>query len=399
MRKNPDPVYVTGMGIISAIGHSVEESFRSLSQAKSGITPLHYLQTIHQADFVAGEVKLSNAELAERAGTGNYNRTSLLALIAAQEALSDAGISNMHEARTGFISSTTVGSMCYAESHYKAFFEGENDTDFIESYLIGIGHDDLAKVLGIRDYVTTISTACSSSANAIMLGARLIRHKILDRVVVGGVDALSKFTLNGFNTLMLLDREPCKPFDEERKGLNLGEGAAYLVLESEKLVLEQQKKIWGRIIGYSNANDAYHPTASSPNGEGALLAMQQAFAVAGIAPSLIDYINAHGTGTENNDLSEGMAMQQMFSAGVPKFSSTKAYTGHTLAAAAAIEAVISLLGMKENMIFPGLNRRIPMKELRISPVDVLEKNAGLNHVMSNSFGFGGNCSSLIFAKH
>ena len=198
---------------------------------------------------------------------------------------------------------------------------------------------------------------------------------------------------------MILDNEWSKPFDENRKGLNLGEGAAFLVLESEKWVKEKNKKVLAQLIGYGNANDAFHQTASSPEGHGALLAMQKAFKVAGITPDQIDYINAHGTGTPNNDASEGIAMQTIFKNHVPKFSSTKAFTGHTLAAAAAVEAVISILAIQNSMIFPCLNRKEQMKNLTITPVDTLEKNVSLDYVMSNSFGFGGNCSSLIFAKN
>ncbi len=391
-------VYVTGMGILSAIGNSVDETFESLSGSLSGIGKIKYLDTLHKDTFVVGEVKMSNAELVSKAGVGNYNRTTLLAYLAIKEAMLNAGLTNLTDARTGLVSSTTVGGICHAELMYKDFFDEKTNENFINSYLSGISTNDIAALIGITDYATTISTACSSSANAIMLGARLIKNNILDRVIVGGVDTLSKFTLNGFNTLMILDTEWCKPFDENRKGLNLGEGAAYLILESEAEVRKHNKTPIARVVGYGNANDAFHQTASSPEGAGALLAMQKAFKVAGIKPEEIDYINAHGTGTANNDSSEGVAMQSMFNGHVPKFSSTKAFTGHTLAASAAVEAVISILSMQHSMIFPCLNRHEQMKDLTITPVDVLEKDVPVNYVLSNSFGFGGNCSSLIFAK-
>lgn len=392
-------VYITGMGILSAIGNSVEEALHSLVNSKTGIEKIRYLETFHKDTFVAGEVKHSNDELIKIAGIGNYNRTTLLGFLAAKDALKQASIHDIKETRTGFISSTTIAGMCETELLYKDFFEEKNNKNFIDSHFSGVSTNDIAFHLGITDYVTTISTACSSAANAIMLGARLIKNNILDRVIVGGVDPLSKFTLNGFNTLMILDKEWCKPFDENRKGLNLGEGAAYLVLESEKSVRQKNKNIFARLLGYGNANDAFHQTAISPEGHGALLAMQKAFQVAGISPAAIDYINAHGTGTPNNDSSEGLAMQTLFNNNVPKFSSTKAFTGHTLAASAAIEAVISILAIQNNMIFPCLNRNTQMTDLMISPVDRLEKNVSVNYVLSNSFGFGGNCSSLIFSKN
>ena len=387
------------MGIISAIGDSVEETLLSLATGKTGIEQINYLETFHKDKFVVGEVKHNNDELIKMVGIGNYNRTTLLGFLAAKEALKQASIDDIKEVRTGFISSTTVAGMCTSELLYKDFFEEKTNINFIESHFSGVSTNDIAKHLGITDYVTTISTACSSAANAIILGARLIKNDILDRVVVGGVDPLSKFTLNGFNTLMILDKEWCKPFDENRKGLNLGEGAAYLVLESEKTVQQKNKKTLARLLGYGNANDAFHQTASSPEGHGALLAMQKAFQVAGISPQSIDYINAHGTGTPNNDSSEGLAMQTLFNNNVPKFSSTKAFTGHTLAASAAIEAVISILAIQNNMIFPCLNRSVQMSDLEITPVDKLENNVSVDYVLSNSFGFGGNCSSLIFSRN
>lgn len=392
-------VHITGMGIISAIGNNVETTLTSLMDGKSGIGKINYLNTQHKNDFVAGEVKLNNEALVKIAGSNNYNRTTLLALIAAREALQSSGIRNTKEARTGFISSTTVAGMCHSELVYKDFFDGKTNENFIDSHFSGVSTNEIAGILGIDDYVTTISTACSSAANAIMLGARLIKNNLLDRVIVGGVDALSKFTLNGFNTLMILDTEWCKPFDDQRKGLNLGEGAAYLVLESEEQVEKFKKKSLATLSGYGNANDAYHQTASSPEGHGAFLAMKKALEVAKLPAGKIDYINAHGTGTPNNDSSEGIAMQSIFENKVPEFSSTKAFTGHTLAAAAAIEAVISILSMQHKTIFPCLNLSTQMHDLSISPVRELKKNVEINHVMSNSFGFGGNCSTLIFSKN
>jgi 3-oxoacyl-[acyl-carrier-protein] synthase-1 len=182
--------------------------------------------------------------------------------------------------------------------------------------------------------VSTVSTACSSSANSILFAARLIRQGILDVAIAGGADALTRFTLNGFNTLMILDREPCRPFDAKRNGLNLGEGAGYVVLASER-VAASAPKTYGRLSGYCNANDAYHQTASSPEGTGASLAMQGALKKSNLDPADIGYINLHGTGTQNNDLSEGMAVQKIFAPYYPPMSSTKAFTGIRLAPAAA----------------------------------------------------------------
>ena len=229
-----------------------------------------------------------------------------------------------------------------------------------------------------------------------MLGAQLIKNKIVDRVICGGAEVLSKFTINGFNALMILDTQHCRPFDATRKGLNLGEGAAYVVLESEAEAQRARRKPFAELLGYANANDAFHQTASSPDGMGAYQAMYGALKSGGINPNEIDYINAHGTATENNDLSEGLAMQKLFDGKVPTFSSTKSYTGHTLAAAGSVEAVFCLMSMKHGFIFPNLNYKVPMEELSIRPEVVLQKGKNLKYVLSNSFGFGGNTSSLLF---
>ena len=209
--------------------------------------------------------------------------------------------------------------------------------------------------------------------------------------------ALAKFTINGFKTLMILSDTDNTPFDNNRKGLNLGEAAAFLVLESDELVQKENKKVMAYVSGFGNANDAFHQTASSENGEGAFLAMQKALKSADLQPSAIDYVNAHGTATPNNDLSEGRAMLRIFEENMPEFSSTKAFTGHTLAAAAAIEAVYSVLVLQNNVIFPNLNFKTPMEEFNLIPQTTL-KEKSINHVLSNSFGFGGNCSTVIFSK-
>ncbi|HTD42434.1 MAG TPA: beta-ketoacyl-[acyl-carrier-protein] synthase family protein, partial [Mucilaginibacter sp.] len=243
-----------------------------------------------------------------------------------------------------------------------------------------------------------ISTACSSSANAIMYGARLIKHNILDVVIAGGTDALTRFTLNGFNTLLILDEQFCQPFDENRRGLNLGEGAGYVVLVSERVAAALKKDPYCSISGYCNFNDAYHQTASSPDGDGPYGAMLGAMKMASLQPKDIDYINLHGTGTSNNDSSEGAAIKRLFDPHYPKMSSTKSFTGHTLGASAGIEAVFSVMAIREGMVYPNLRLQTPMSELPFVPEATFSRYPKLKNVLSNSFGFGGNCTSLIFSK-
>ncbi|OBQ54699.1 beta-ketoacyl-[acyl-carrier-protein] synthase family protein [Tamlana sp. s12] len=394
-------VAITGMGIISAIGNNVAENFQSLIEGKKGISRISKIQTNHVNDIMVGEIAYTNEDLVEMLGLNSDNsftRTALLGAVAAKEAVANAGIDDINAYNTGLISSTSVGGMDMTEKYYYESFDNKSVQKYIESHHAGDSSQKIAEQLGIdKSLVTTISTACSSAANAIMLGARLIKSGELDRVVVGGADCLSKFTINGFKTLMILSDTYNTPFDDNRKGLNLGEAAAYLVLESDELVTKDNKKVLAYVKGYGNANDAFHQTASSDHGDGATLAMEKALKVADFNPDNIDYINAHGTATGNNDLSEGRAIIRVFEDNVPCFSSTKAYTGHTLAAAGAIEAVYSILALQNNVIYPNLNFKTQMKEFEITPQLEL-KHKPLNAVMSNSFGFGGNCSTVIFSK-
>ncbi len=393
-------VAITGMGIISSIGNNVEENYQSLINKKQGISKIQKINTIHKDVIKVGEINFTNEELVNTLGLSkdnNYSRTAMLGQFAAKEAIKNAQITDINAYKTGFISATSVGGMDMTERFFYSYFNEDTNHRYIESHNAGDSTSKIAKSLGINEFVTTISTACSSSANAIMLGARLIKAGKLDRVVVGGSDCLSKFTINGFKTLMILSKTDCKPFDQNRTGLNLGEAAAFLVLESDEVVKKENKKVLAYVSGYANANDAFHQTASSADGQGATLAMQKALKTANLKPSDIDYINAHGTATPNNDQSESHALINVFGKFVPDFSSTKAYTGHTLAAAAAIEAVYAVLALQNDTIFPNLNFETPILETNLTPkTEVTTKK--IKHVLSNSFGFGGNCSTLIFSK-
>ena len=392
-------VFVTGIGIICAIGKNTGETLASLRATRPGISHLSILDSIHRDTLPAGEIKLTNEELAVMASITDPDmnpRTALLGMIAAEEAVQHAGIDPKDtHFRTGVISASTVGGMDMTEINYRNYHLGKPYNNFVLTHDCSDSTEKIAVRLGFRNMVSTISTACSSSANSIMFGARLIKHGILDRVLAGGTDAMSKFTLNGFHTLMILDKQHCRPFDKNRMGLNLGEGAAFLVLESEK-ALNGRTPIC-ELSGYANANDAYHQTASSPDGYGPFLSMQNALSNAGLKPRLIDYINAHGTGTDNNDLTEGIAIERIFGEPVPLVSSTKPFTGHTLGAAAAVEAVISILSIRNQLVVPNLNFHEKMDELHFEPVKELITGIELKHVLSNSFGFGGNDSTLIFS--
>ncbi|MEP7278540.1 MAG: beta-ketoacyl-[acyl-carrier-protein] synthase family protein [Bacteroidota bacterium] len=394
-------VYVAGVGVVSAIGNNTTSNLLALEKGNAGIGAITLLDTIHRGILPVAEVKLDNRQLAALTGfSPEVSRTALLGMLAAKEAWQDAGIAHTAGLRTGFVSANSVGGMDKTESFFAEFLKNNKSGRLKNAvnHECGAVTELVADGLGIKNFITTISTACSSSANSIFFGARLIKHNLLDVVVTGGADALTKFTLNGFNTLQILDKALCMPFDENRRGLNLGEGAGYLVLVSEKVAAGIKDRLYCRLSGYSNANDAHHQTASSPDGAGSYLAMKGALELSGLQTTDISYINLHGTGTFNNDISEGTAIQRLFEPHYPAMSSTKAFTGHTLGASGGIEAVFSSLAIRHNFIYPNLRLKTPMQALPFVPEKLFQKNITVNHVLSNSFGFGGNCSSLIFSK-
>ena len=393
-------VLIAGVGIISAIGNNQQECLESLEQERAGMGFMSHLPSVHQDKLPVAEVKADNITLAAVCGVSlKLSRTALLAMVAAEEAWKDSGVGRLSGLRIGLVSANTVGGMDKTEDFFPSFLQdpGKGRLRDVVHHECGSITELVADRLGIKDYLSTVSTACSSSANAVFYGARLIRQGMLDVVVAGGTDALTRFTLNGFNTLMILDAAFCKPFDEERHGLNLGEGAGYLVLVSEKVAEKVGGQMYCQLSGYCNANDAYHQTASSPGGTGSLLAMKGALARSGLQPGDISYINLHGTGTQNNDIAEGTAIKTLFASHYPPMSSTKSFTGHTLGASGGIEAVLSAMAIRNGVIYPNLRLTTPMKELPFVPEKHFLKNQAVRHVLSNSFGFGGNCSSLIFS--
>jgi len=392
-------IFVTGMGIISALGKNVPETFDALSHCRSGIGPIRLLDTIHKNTIPVAEVPSSNEELAVLLDLANRNdltRTTLLAIKAVKEAAGSARLTDFKG--TGLISANTVGGMDKSEQFYYDYLKLKKVNPFIATHDCADSTEKVADIFGIDKFVTTLSTACSSASNAVLLGARMIQNGTLKHVIAGGTECLTKFHLNGFNSLKILDYEPCKPFDKNRAGINLGEGAAYIVLESEEVAERNGKEYFFELKGWGNACEAFHQTASSPEGNGAYLAMKKALEMSELKPDDIAYINAHGTGTDNNDISEGRAIERLFAPHIPLVSSTKPYTGHTTSAAGTVESIITLLGMKHNMVFPNLNFKEQMPELSFAPVDQLITNIQLNHALSNSFGFGGNNTTLIFSK-
>ncbi len=396
-------IVITGEGIVCAIGHDKASVVDALLHGRTGIHAMKHLGSVHK-ELPVGEVDLSNDEMQTLLGLGpseEVSRTTMMGMMAVEQALKDAEINDgkdergIKSQRIVLVSGTTVGGMDITEKYFGHLKVSDEHLDTLRHHDCGSCTHDIANYFGIFDDCTTISTACSSAANAIVLGAQLLQSGQADIVVAGGTEALSLFHLNGFNSLMILDQERCRPFDATRAGLNLGEGAAYIVMEREDMAQERNATIHAYLAGYGNACDAFHQTASSDNGEGAYLAMREAIEMAGITVSTIDYVNAHGTGTPNNDLSESVALHRIFGNDMPPVSSTKSYTGHTTSASGSIEAVICLLAMRHRFIPSNLGWQHAMEGGILPSMGV--SNIALRYVLCNAFGFGGNDTSLLFS--
>ena len=406
-----EKIVITGEGIVCAIGTDKQSVLHALLKGESGVGTMCHLHSVRK-ELPVGEVKLSNDEMKAQLSIAlpigqrpldpadrELSRTSLMGMLAIKQALEDSKLmvqSSELKAqgyRTVLVSGTTVGGMDVTENLFASLKESDACLPWLNNHDPGSSTRQMANHFGVFDEYTTISTACSSAANAIIAGAEMIRSGEADIVVAGGAEALTRFHLNGFNSLMIIDRERCRPFDRDRAGLNLGEGAAYVVLESEASARKRNAPIHAELAGWSNACDAFHQTATSPEGEGPYLAMTQAIAMAGLQPADIQYVNAHGTGTPDNDRSESVALRRVFGSDVPPVSSTKPFTGHTTSASGSIETVISLLAIQNGFIPANLGWKHPMDEGVKPSLGVRE--AHLDAVLCNAFGFGGNDSALV----
>ncbi len=401
MPSKNSPVVITGEGILCAIGLDKDSVLASLRGKRSGIGGMRFLHSVHH-ELPVGEVPLSNEEMAVRLQleeASYVNRSTLMGMLAVRQALEDAGVDGdllkAHPLRVVLISGTTVAGMDVTERFFQDMLTSDEHLDCLKKHSTGTSTRMIADYFGLFSEYTTISTACSSAANALLLGARMLHDGQADLVVAGGTEALSVFHLNGFNSLMILDHEQCRPFDATRAGLNLGEGAAYVVMEREEQARRRRAAVHAYLRGYGNACDAFHQTASSDSGEGAYRAMTEALQMARLLPGDIQYVNAHGTGTPNNDLSESVALRRVFGEAMPLIGSTKSYTGHTTSASGSIEAVICLLALLHQFVPASLGCTTPLQG-GIVPTKG-EEHYPLRHVVCNSFGFGGNDTSLVLS--
>ncbi len=367
---------VTGMGVICALGHNVDETFTALMQGKTGLRPLTRFLPPHDP-LPVGEACLGPAEKLLPA-------THLLARRAADQAM--AGCAAAPDA---IVLGSTTGGIAVSEECLKAGVQDPNDYRF---HAVGSVAEDLARRYHCSGPALTISTACSSGAGAIALAMAMLRSGKYRRVLTGGVDSICRLTYFGFKSLQLIDPQGARPMDKSRRGMSVAEGAGILLLEANP---GTDTTVY--MLGAGLSCDAHHPAQPHPEGKGALAAMQASLADAGIRAELIDYINLHGTGTSDNDRAEARAIQTLFKSNIPLLSSIKGATGHSLAASGAIEAVVVARTIEKGWVPPNTGCQTPDPELGLNPVaHPLKKK--INAVISNSFGFGGNNAALVMGS-
>lgn len=397
---NPDnngKVHATGIGCICAPGNSIDECMDSMfSGSRNPGLPTRF-STDHDIEYPVFQINPDhiNQALPDKS---NLTLTSWFALEAVSQALADAGITkeDLKSLKVGVCMGTTVGCALNNDPFYIDYKQGRQPgMEPIKRFLNNNPAACVAEHLGISGPVQTIVNACASGTDAIGTGAMWIKSGICDLVIAGGTDELCKVTYNGFISLMITDSEPCRPFDASRKGLNLGEGAGAVILQSEASMKTLSNSSQCTIAGYASACDAYHLTAPKPDGPGLTNALTLALEESNFAPSQIGFVNAHGTGTKDNDKTEDMILSKLLPS--TPFFSTKGYTGHTLGAAGAIEAVFTIRHLLDQKIPASIGFTEPGQGMNQAPVQQ-EREISCQAAISQSLAFGGNNSVLVFAK-
>jgi 3-oxoacyl-[acyl-carrier-protein] synthase II len=392
-------IAITGVGSINALGVGVAAFAAGLRAGRCGIGTLTRFAADGYRSTCAAEAPAAALPAGIAARTqARLSHTARLALVAAAEAWAESGLGDGRAC--GVVLGTTTGGLAGGEESYRVESAAAGARAPLASWLespIAVATDAVAELVGSRGPRLTVSTACSSGANALGIAADWIRAGQVPAALCGGAESLCRMTYSGFNALQALDRVPCRPFDRERAGLSLGEGAALFVLEDWAAAERRGAVIVGELLGYGVSADAHHLTQPRPDGAGAILAMQRALAEAGVSPQEIDYVNAHGTGTPLNDVVETRAVKAVLGArayAVP-VSSTKSQIGHCLGAAGAIEALAALLALRGGFLPPTVNLRQPDPECDLDYVPERSRPAALRTALSNSYGFGGNNTSLV----
>ncbi|TRZ93698.1 beta-ketoacyl-[acyl-carrier-protein] synthase family protein [bacterium] len=383
-------VVISGMGVISSCGKNISETLDTFVAGRRNGAQVSLFKT--DLTYPVFEVKdLIDSDV-------NTMRTLKLAFIAVKEAIENGGLGDvLHDFRIGVCLGTTVASQLNDTDFYSKYREtGNAPMHSVERYLKGNLAEAVAERLGVRGPSCAVVNACSSGTDAIGVGLSWLRADLCDIVICGGADELNCVPLAGFGSLGVVSDSLCKPFDKERSGLNLGEGAGVIVIEKEEICRKRGKKTELFLQGYGLAADAYHLTAPRPDGSGLEAALARAMDEAGIKPAQVAFVNAHGTATPDNDLVEGKVLSRVFGSGI-KFLSTKGYTGHTLGAAGGIEAVFTAVGLREGWIPQSAGFEKADDAIGISPVIQKTVISG-QYAISTSLAFGGNNSAIVIEK-
>jgi 3-oxoacyl-[acyl-carrier-protein] synthase II len=404
---------VTGVGVVIPTGIGTEIAWKNICEGKSGIGPLTRFDSNGFETKIAGEVKGFDPErYIEKKEIKKMDLFIQYALAAASEAVEDAKLKITPEncERIGVITGTGLGGLPSLEKYHQILLEkgpSRISPFFIPMLIANLASGHIAIQFGAKGPNTCIVTACATGAHCIGDAFRAIVYGDAEAIIAGGTEAnISPLSISGFNAMKALstrNEEPekaCRPFEKNRDGFVVGEGAGILILETLEFALNRGAKIYGELIGYGYTGDAYHITAPSPEGEGAARCMRMAIKDAGIRPEDIDYINAHGTSTPLNDLTETQAIKTVFGEYAKKVavSATKSMTGHLLGAAGSTEAILTLLALRDGIIPPTINYDVPDPECDLDYVPNVARRQNLNVAMSNAFGFGGTNATLVFRK-
>ncbi|HEY7519511.1 MAG TPA: beta-ketoacyl-[acyl-carrier-protein] synthase family protein [Methylomirabilota bacterium] len=387
-------VVVTGLGAVSPHGTGVKAYWSGLSSGTCALRALSVIETEGFRCRIGGEV----SELVP--GSVRRTRADRFALAAAEEALTDAGLAAGDRQDAALVVGAVGGGMLEAEAWYWGRARGgeARAVPALRSVLPCAHADTLASRLRVGGPRHTVVTACSSGAVALAEAAALIADGTVDMALAGGVDALTRICFMGFNALKLLDPAPCRPFDRDRRGMSIGEGAGFMVLEDAAAAQARGARAYAELAGYGMTTDAYHVTAPEPEGDGMIRALRAALRAARESPDGVQYVNAHGTGTPQNDRVEARALEHVFGEGAVLVSSTKSMIGHTMAAAGSLEAIATVLALGHGVVPPTANLETPDPDVRFDCVARASREAALECAISNSFGFGGQNVSLLFRR-
>ena len=388
-------VLVTGLGAVSPFGTGVKAFWSGLSSGTCAIRPVTVIDAAPFRSRIAAEVPDVPGASRRR------SRADRLALAAAREAVEDAGLTVTERDGAALIVGAVGGGMLEAEAWYWTVPPGAvvpSSLAALRAVLPASHVDMLGHRLGLRGPRETVVTACSSGAVALAEAAELIADGVVDVAVAGGVDAITRICFMGFNALKLLDPEPCRPFDRDRRGMSIGEGAAFVVLESQAHARARGARVYAELAGHGMTTDAFHVTAPEPKGEGMVRAMRAALAAARVDAAAVGYANAHGTATPQNDRIEAHALREVFGEHGLLVSATKSMIGHTMAAAGSLEAVATILALVHDTLPPTANLTTPDPDVAFDCLPRVARPASVECAISNSFGFGGQNITLLFGR-